>query len=80
METIDLLSQNFSELRAENTEAHENILATVQKQNGRIGKLETWRWYLVALATGAIGIAIGSGLTSVSAITTLLKVVGAGAS
>jgi len=30
------------------------ILKTVKEQNGRIGRLENWRWYIIGITTAVV--------------------------
>lgn len=56
---IDIVNQNLQTLRQENKEAHQAIQNALDKQNGRLRKLEQWRsWMLGGMALLAFGLVL----------------------
>ena len=47
--TLDRIDQKLDDLK----ETVVSLIASVDKQNGRIGKLERWRAYAIGIATAA---------------------------
>ena len=65
-EKLDKLAETQSEILVEQAKHSERQKATykavgelktdVKKQNGRVGKLENWRWYSIGLFTAIVGV------------------------
>jgi len=56
-ETESDIRQAIQDLREENNTAHRDIFTEVQKQNGRVRKLEMWRsWIAGGLAILTLGL------------------------
>ena len=62
VDPTNMLVRLISDLRVENTAAHNDILATVRAQNSRIKKLELWRAKLLGICA-AISAGIAAAIT-----------------
>lgn len=51
--TWELLKDRFDKV----DRAVEKVQVTLEKQNGRVGRLENWKWYVIGIGAG-ISIAV----------------------